>query len=72
MADKGKGSGGILSTLSLLGGFGSSPDIGGKYDKKDAAADTGASVKEVSDAHHQARNDCAGFWGVPANRHGKK
>jgi hypothetical protein len=28
-----------------------------KYDKSDAARDTNSSIKEVSAAHHQARDD---------------
>ena len=41
------------------------------YTKKDAAKDTESTVKEVSRAHHQARNDAAkeGGWGVPKDRH---
>lgn len=31
----------------------------GGYDKEDAAKDTNSSVKEVSEAWHQARNDAA-------------
>lgn len=44
-----------------------------KYTKKDAAKDTGSSVKEVSKTWHQARNDAAKEknWGVPKDRHNK-
>ena len=36
--------------------FGS--DVGsGEYTKKDAAKDTGSTVKEVTEAHHQAHTD---------------
>jgi len=42
-----------------------------KYTKKDAARDTGTSVKKVSQAWHDARDDAAkeGGWGVPRDRH---
>lgn len=44
------------------------------YTKKDAAKDCDTSVKEVSKAHHQARDDAAkeGGWGVPEDRHGDR
>lgn len=43
-----------------------------KYTKKDAAKDTKTSVKEVSNAWHQARNDAAGSVGVPKDRHNQE
>jgi hypothetical protein len=43
-----------------------------KYNKKDAASDTGSTSKEVSKAWHDARDHAAkeGGWGVPSDRHG--
>ncbi|MCX6788842.1 MAG: hypothetical protein WCO21_02400 [bacterium] len=43
-----------------------------KFDKKDASKETNATPKQVSDAWHVARNDCAGTWGVPTDRHSDK
>ncbi len=42
-----------------------------RYNKEDAAKDTNASIKEVSEAWHQARDDAAEEkgWGVPEDRH---
>jgi len=44
-----------------------------QYTKKDAGKDTGSTVKEVSRAWHEAKNDAAkeGGWGVPEDRHEK-
>jgi len=45
----------------------------GKYTQSDARRDTGATRRQTSEAHHQARTDAAkaGGWGVPKNRHKK-
>lgn len=45
--------------------MGKKGEYGGGYDKKDAAKDTHSSSKDVSRAHHDARNDAAkegGKW----------
>jgi len=42
-----------------------------KYTEKDAAKDCGDSMKNVKSAWHQARDDSAGSWGVPKDRHNK-
>jgi len=43
----------------------------GKYTNRDVARETESSRREVSAAHHQAKDDAAkeGGWGVPENRH---
>lgn len=45
-----------------------------KYTEKDAAKDTGTSVKEVSSNWHKAKDDAAGEpgWKVPQDRHAKE
>jgi hypothetical protein len=43
-----------------------------KYTEKDAAKDCDDSIKNMKSAWHQARNDSAGSWGVPKDRHNKK
>ena len=47
---------------------------GGGYSQSDARRDTGATRRQVKEAHHQARNDAAkeGGHSVPKNRHGKR
>ena len=47
--------GGEDNWLQEAAGDSSSPS---KYTKEDAARETGASIKETSRAHHQAKNDC--------------
>ena len=44
-----------------------------KYTESDAAKDTGATGREVSQAWHDARDDAAkeGGHSVPADRHGE-
>ena len=45
-------------------------EYGGGYDKSDAARDTDSSVKEVSEAWHEARNDAVrdGGHGIDSSR----
>lgn len=47
---------------------------GGGYSQNDAKRDTGATQKQVQEAHHQAREDAAksGRHGVPSDRHSNR
>lgn len=49
---------GFLSLFKAI--YDDGEDEGKKYSKKDAARDTNSSVKEVSGAWHNARNDAVG------------